>query len=673
MKGSSGFGAVGLGLALAAPCWAQTVSTVSPDGSNRVEISLNAGVPRLQISRHRETLITPSELGFLVYNQPASAQALGGLTLAEQSGASGVDEFTLPVGKTKHVKAPYRESRLTFNVKDGLVKTFTIVVRAYNDGVAFRYVLPAQPGAISIQDEATEFRFAGDYNCRGLNQGRFEHAFEGEHDAVKASQVRPFHLFQAPFVCKTGKAAFAIAESDPKIYPGAYFSGLGDAGLGLKLVLTPRKDNDPELRANTVAAKIDLSQGAETPWRVVMLGDSVGKLTESNLVNALATPSKLADTSWIQPGLSAWDWWNGTQFALPAPHNADGQRAGMNTATYKAYVDFAAELGLKYILIDEGWSVGSAIEPNDQADVTRPKPEMNMAEIIRYASAKGVGVWVWLQWRQLERQMDQALAAYERWGIKGIKVDFINRNDQEIMPFYHRLLTKTAEHKLMVDLHGAFPPAGLTRTYPHYMTQEGVLGAENNKWSRRITARHNIALAFTRGLLGPMDYTPGGFRHATPEQFPSKQRFIDPYVMTTRGAALAMYVIFESPFQMVSDSPLAYRKADGGWEDGVDFLKMVPASWDEIRFIRGDLDDHIVLARRSGDTWYVGAMTDQAKSVTVPLDFLGSGTYEARTWQDGASVSSLRTGEQRVRRTGRLRLTMAANGGAVAVIRPAAK
>lgn len=566
MKASCGFGAVGLGLAIAAPGWAQTVSTVSPDGSNRVEISLNAGVPKLQISRKRETLIAPSALGFIVLKQPASAQPLSGLSLAQQSRADGVDEFTLPVGKTKHVKAAYRESRLTFSVKDGLVKTFTIIVRAYNDGIAFRYVLPEQPGAgtISIQDEATEFRFAGDYSCRGLNQGRFEHAFEGEHDAIKASQVRPFHLFQAPFVCKTGKAAFAIAESDPKIYPGAYFSGLGDAGHGLKLVLTPRKDNDPELRANTVAAKVDLSQGAETPWRVVMLGDSIGKLTESNLINALATPSRLADTSWIQAGLSAWDWWNGTQFALPAPHNAHGQRAGMNTATYKAYVDFAADLGLKYILIDEGWSVGSAIEPNEQADVTRPKPEMDMAEIIRYAGSKGVGVWVWLQWRQLERQMDQALAAYQRWGIKGIKVDFINRNDQEIMPFYHRLLTKTAEHKLMVDLHGAFPPAGLTRTYPHYLTQEGVLGAENNKWSRRITARHNIALAFTRGLLGPMDYTPGGFRHATPEQFPAKQRFIDPYVMTTRGAGHVCH-LRESVPDGVRQSP---RVQEGRWQLG---------------------------------------------------------------------------------------------------------
>jgi alpha-glucosidase len=677
-EGLGRLGALGMLLVMvgaAGAASAQTVVTVSPDGSNRAELSMGPKGPMLRIVRKGETIVEPSPLGLMVLDGLRTHPLAQDAALGRQQASEGVDDFRPVVGKTSHVVAPYRQTEVAFDAKQG--QGFGLVIRAYDDGVAFRYVLPAaQPGQaarLTIQGEATAFRFAGDYACRGLNQGRFVNSFEGEHDAVKASQLRNFNLFQAPFVCKTPKNAFAIAESDPTDYPGAWYAGLGDGGYGVEVVLSPRPDNDPNLRSNVAAAIVDTSRRFETPWRVVMLGDSVGKLTESNLIDALAKPSKIADTSWIKPGLTAWDWWNGTQFPLPAPHNANGAQAGMNTATYKTYVDFAASLGLQYIMIDEGWSVGSMTEPNPAADVTRAKPEMDMPEIVRYARSKNVGVWIWLQWKQLDRQLDAALATYEGWGVKGIKVDFINRNDQEIMPFYQRLLGKAADHKLMVDLHGAFPPAGLTRTWPNYVTQEGVLGAENNKWSRRITAKHNIALAFTRGLLGPMDYTPGGFRHVTPQDFPSRQRFIDPVVMTTRGAALAMYVIFESPLQMVSDSPAAYRKPDGSWEDGVDFIHGVPTSWDETRFVSGDIDDHVVLARRKGDTWYVGGMTDGAKRVTIPLDFLGQGRYEARTWEDGATISTLRRQTREVGKGDKLPLAMAANGGGVVILQPVLK
>lgn len=661
-----------LALVAASAAAAPSVSVVSPDGSNRAELSMEGNQPQLRISRKGEAITRPSQLGILLQDSPRAGKPIGasGLVLGEQKASSGVDEYTLPVGKARAVKAPYRQAEVTLNAREGSARTLKLILRAYDDGVAFRYVIPGQAGAgtLSVAGEATSFRFAGDYDCWGLNQGRFENSFEGEHDAIKASRFRPFHLFQAPVVCKTGKAAFAIAEADSQVYPGAWYSGLGEGDAGVKVVLAPRRDNGPDARSDLSAARIDGTRDFATPWRVMMLGDSVGRLVESNLITTLAAPSKVADTSWIKPGLSAWDWWNGNQFALPAPHNAGGQKAGMNTATYKAYVDFAASLGLPYILIDEGWSRGSSIEPNPQADVTRAVPAMDMPEIIRYAQSKNVGVWLWLQWKQLDNQMDEALAAYQRWGVKGVKIDFMNRNDQDMMAWYDRLLSKTAQHRLMVDLHGAFPPTGLARTWPHYLTQEGVLGAENNKWSQRITARHNINLAFTRGLLGPMDYTPGGFRHLAPAEFAAKQRFIDPYVMTTRGAALAMYVIYESPLQMVADSPPAYRKADGGWEDGVDFIRAVPTSWDETRFLGGDLDEHVAIARRKGDTWYVGAMTDKAKQLRIPLGFLGEGSWTARTWQDGATVSLLRTGEKAVRSSDSLALALGANGGAVAVI-----
>jgi alpha-glucosidase len=415
---------------------------------------------------------------------------------------------------------------------------------------------------------------------------------------------------------------------------------------------------------------VNASKGFKSPWRLIMMGDNEGKLIESNLVDALAGPSRLPDTSWIKPGLSAWDWWNGNAFPLPAKYRGIGPNAAINTDTYKHYIDFASDLGLEYLLIDEGWSVGSTIEPDPAADVTRAKPQVDIEELVRYGRAKGIGLLVWVQWEQLDRQMDDALATYAAWGLKGIKVDFMDRNDQEMVNWYHRLLSKAAAKRLMVDLHGAYPPNGLSRTYPNYVTQEGVLGAEYNKWSRRVTAKHNVTLAFTRGLLGAMDYTPGGFRHSTPKEFPSRQQFAEPYVMTTRGAALAMYVVYESPLQMVSDTPAAYRTADGGWQPGVDFIRMVPTSWDETRFIAGSIDEYVLIARRSGETWYVGGMSVAPKRIDIPLEFLDSGSFVATKWQDGGTPSTVSISSTDATRTGTIALEMAANGGGVIVLRP---
>ena len=387
-----------------------------------------------------------------------------------------------------------------------------------------------------------------------------------------------------------------------------------------------------------------------------MLADAPGDLAASSLIPTLAAPSQIQDTSWIKPAKTSWDWWN--DWAVDVPN------AGVNTATYKAFIDFSKRMKLDDILIDEGWSVGSDIEPNADADVTRGKPEMDMPALLQYAKSQGVGVWLWLQWQQLDNQMDAAFKQYEAWGIKGVKVDFMNRNDQEMVDWYHKVLEKAAKHHLMVNLHGAYPPTGLNRTWPNYITQEGVLGAENNKWSARITAGHNVTLPFTRMILGPMDYTPGGFRNTTPANF--KHRNHEPMVMTTRGQAVAMYVVYDSPFQMVSDAPAAYANADGA-----QFIQTVPTSWDETRILSGDIGQYIVSARRKGDTWYIGAMTNEAgRTVKVPLSFLGKGAFNAQVLQDGADPTRLKTSDSKVSASTSLTLKLAPSGGAVAVIKP---
>jgi alpha-glucosidase len=550
-------------------------------------------------------------------------------------------------------------------------------VRAYDDGVAFRYVVPEQAGIsdFKVMNEATQFNFPKDYDCWGANMGRFDSSFEAEYDQIKASKIRNFNNYMAPLVCKTGpkeegaQTTFAIAESDVKAYPGFFLSGRGDAGLGVSVTLPPRFDNDRNFRSRkSVSAKVHLSgDDFRTPWRVVMLGDAPGDLTASNLIPTLATPSQIKDTSWIRPAKTSWDWWNDWALNMPA----SGPNAGINTATYKAFVDFSKEMKLDDILIDEGWSVNSDIEPRDDADVTKAKPVIDMPDLLAYAKSKGVGVWLWVQWQQLDNQMDAALAQYEAWGIKGIKVDFMNRNDQEMVDWYHKVLEKAAAHHIMVDLHGAYPPNGLNRTWPNYVTQEGVLGAENNKWSARITATHNVTLPFTRMILGPMDYTPGGFRSLTPADFRTQQRYHAPYVMTTRGQAVAMYVVYDSPFQMVSDSPEAYKNADGSWADGAEFIQSVPTSWDETRVLAGDIGQYIVMARRKGDVWYIGAMTnEEGRTLDVPLSFLGQGNYSAHIQQDGADVNHLTTSDITVDSGKALTLTLAPSGGAVAVITP---
>lgn len=649
----------------AAPALAEDFKVVSPDGRTAITLDAGSGGVTYSISRDGKTIVSPSQVGLNL-----DAGGIGGAATVREHHEYASDTTWIPVaGKASTVRDRYNETNLALTDASGL--DYHIIARAYDDGVAFRYVVPKQGSlsVVNVMNENTQAVFPADYDCWGANMGRYDTSFEAEYDQVKASKIHDFNAYMAPLVCKTGEgqSTFAIAESDVANYPGMYLAGRGDGGLGVRWNLPPRFDNNRDYRfKKSVSARVDLGKGnLTTPWRVFMIGDTPGALTQSMLIQTLAEPSRIADTSWIRPAKTSWDWWN--DWALDMPD------AGINTASYKAFVDFSHDMKLDDILIDEGWSVGSDIEPNPAADVTRARPEIDMPELLRYAKSKGVGVWLWLQWQQLDNQMDAAMDQYEAWGIKGIKVDFMNRNDQEMVDWYHKVLEKAAAHHLMVDLHGAYPPNGLNRTWPNYITQEGVLGAENNKWSARITATHNVTLPFTRMILGPMDYTPGGFRSLTPEDFRTQRRYHAPFVQTTRGQAVAMYVVYDSPFQMVSDSPSAYRNADGTWSDGAEFIQQVPTSWDETRVLMGDIGQYIVTARRKGDTWYLGAMTnEQAREIDVPLDFLGGGQWNVRTWEDGADVNHLNVTDIPLPLIPDLRLKLAPSGGAVAVFTPQA-
>ena len=657
-------------LAMTAPLssWAQSPYPVeSPDRRVRLDVTAREGTLSYAVTRDGVAVISPSPLGLVTSKGTIDGNSLQ-VKGAERKTVN--DVYRPVVGKASSVPDRYNQLELTFAGKSGPMN-LRLIARVYDEGIAFRYVLPQQEDVkdLNIIWESTGFFFPTDYRCWGFNPGRYENSHEGEFDPVRASAIRASHLFDAPLVCKTGagQTTFAIAEADKRDYAGAYYSGRGDGGLGVQLNLSPRPEVDPNAGYLRPAVHASLAERPlVTPWRVVMMADTPGGLTASNLIATLGSPSALADTSWIKPGKAAWDWWNGWAVNIP--------NAGVNTATYKAYIDFAASMGLEYVLIDEGWYEGSSETPSP-GDVTQPVAQMDMPAIIAYARKNGLGVWVWLQWKQLDRQMDEALALYESWGVKGIKVDFMDRNDQDMVGFYHKLLSKTAAHHLMVNLHGAYPPDGLTRTYPNYMTQEGVLGAEYNKWSTRITATHNVTLPFTRMILGPIDYTPGGFRSLTPGQLAVQKRSTQPFVQTTRGQAVAMYVVYDSPLMMVADSPEAYKNADGSWADGARFISQVPTTWDETRVLEGDIGQYIVTARRKGRDWYIGAMTNEtARALDVPLTFTENGvTYRASILEDGEDINHLRSSETQVTAKSRIELSLAASGGAVVVLSPVSK
>ncbi|HTF95589.1 MAG TPA: glycoside hydrolase family 97 protein [Cellvibrio sp.] len=651
---------------------ADTYTLQSPDKRIQVAVTNDARGLTYNVSLDGNKVIADSALGLMINDLPLGNAEL---SVLGESKAKGKESFEL-LGRTKQVIEQYNSITLKFSAQDERKLQMNLVVRAYDKGIAIRYVLPSQSGLnqFTIQNELTRFGFANNYQCFGLNLGKFANSHEGEFDAIKASSIREHNLYDNPLVCKTGvgQTTFALAESDVRNYPGSWFMGRGDGGLGVDIKLTPRFDSRADgLEKAAVRATMN-ADGVQSPWRVIMLGDNPGDLAESSLIAALGEPTVIKDTRWIKPGKVAWDWWNDNQVVI----ENSNVKPGMNTETYKAYIDFAATLGLEYILIDAGWHEGAAWTNTPGANVLEPIAAMDMPEILRYAKSKNVGVWIWLQWKQLDWQMEEALRTYEQWGIKGIKVDFMDRSDQEMVDYYHKLLTMTAKYHIMVDLHGAYPPNGLVRTYPHYLTQEGVMGAEYNKWSERVTATHNVTLPYTRMILGPIDYTPGGFRHAAPEAFPQLRRNTLPYVKTTRGQALAMYVVYDSPLQMLADSPITYSKTTGKWpqpenewQDGLEFIKSVPVTWDETHILQGDIGEYIVSARRKGNDWYLGAMTNEsARTISIPLEFLGKGSYHAKIWQDGKTISELDKREATHTATQSISLQLAASGGAVVVL-----
>lgn len=611
---------------------------------------------------HGKRLMDRADLGLKFVGQPELGP---GMHLVATQPESADETYTIPVGKTSRVHNHFDGIRADLTDSDG--RKLSIEARAFDDGIAFRYIVPEQPGMKNarLASELTEFAYAKDAESYPLILDGYQSSWEDEYQLRNVSGLHPEWLIGLPYLAREpGLGWVAITEADIENYSGMYLRREPKfASLRIRADLSPHAD-----KAGTIDSSyaVETSAPFSSPWRVLMIGDEPGRLIESNIILNLNPPSNIVDATWIQAGKSAWDWWSGD--AAPSV----SFKTGVNTDTMKHYIDFASASGFPYMLIDAGWEAKDPANPGGAsrlADITHTSADIDMPELLGYAKQKHVKLWLWAHWTSVDKYMEQAFPLFERWGIAGVKIDFMNRDDQWMVNWYRRVVALAAEHHLMVDYHGAFKPDGLRRTYPNLMTREGVMGKEYLRTGARVTPAHNATLPFTRMLAGPMDYTPGAFGNVNLDNFVPR-RFM-PMGLNTRAQELALYVILESPFQMVSDYPEHYAG-----QPEFDFIKRVPASWDEIHVIGGRPMEWISLARRSGNQWYVGTITNwDERDVKVPLDFLGDGNYEAEIYADGPDAATEAThttlSSQPVDKSTVLDVHMVSGGGNAIRIHPA--
>lgn len=568
----------------------------------------------------------------------------------------------------KMIDSPfYRSSRLrdyycslTLNFKKG----WSVEFRAYNEGVAYRFVNQLkQP--FNVVGEEVEFRFPGDRAATvpyvvPRSEDLFYSAFENTYITADISELDKEKLMFLPLIVDAGKGMkVCITESDLENYPGLYLSTAkgGNRLTGVHAAYPKTKEqgghNNLQMLVREREAFIAKVNGARTfPWRMAIVTTNDKELAENNMTYLLGSPSRISDISWIKPGKVAWEWWSdwnltGVDFVT-----------GINNDTYKAYIDFAADHNLEYVLMDEGWAV------NLQADLMQVVKELDLKELIDYAASKNVGIILWAGYYAFDRDMENLCRHYAKMGVKGFKVDFMDRDDQEMVAFNYRAAQTCAKYKLLLDLHGMYKPSGLNRTYPNVLNFEGVHGLENMKWSPESVdqVKYDVMVPFIRQVAGPVDYTQGAMRNAVKgSYFPCNS---EPMSQGTRCRQLALYVIFESPLNMLCDTPDNYMRET----ECTDFITKIPTVWDETRILDAKVGEYIITARRKGDTWYIGGITDRtARDLEIDCSFLNNKSYVGGLLKDG--VNAHRIGKDykyesvRLNKESKLKIHLAPGGG----------
>ncbi len=638
----------------------------SPGGNLRVTLQLDeTGRPTFEVASG-ETSIVKGGLG-LTFAETGSLDR--GLQIVDVQQAARDETYAIPIGKASQARDRHSEMIVSLRETEAPHRKLDIAFRAFDDGVAFRYLIPTQQplAKFVLTEEQTRLSFSGDLTARLLPLRSYTTSYEAYYSTQSLSKIDSSMLIGLPLLLERPNVDakslwIAVTEANLTDYAGMYLCGVEGEPDALVSMLSPLPDR-------TDGAKVLGEAPFESPWRVLMVADDPGRLIESHLVFHLSDPPAIKDTSWIKPGKTTFPWWNG--YVLEGVDFSPG----VNTATMKHYIDFCAEHGIPYHSLDGldiAW-YGGGIQPRGKTDITTAAPSIDMPELLRYAKQKGVRLRLWMHWKALKPQIDEAFALYEKWGIEGVMVDFMDRDDQEMVRWYHEVARKAAKHHLTVTWHGAYKPTGMERTWPNVLTYEAVLNQEYNKWQpqgvRGTPPEHNLDVAFIRMLAGPLDFHQGGMRNVLPEHYKSSVKA--PPVQGTRGHQLAMYLVYQNHLPMLADYPAAYRD-----QMELKFLIEIPVNWDETHVLHAKMGESLVVARRKGDDWYLGGMTaDNTTEAALPLGFLGSGRFLVELYLDdpdkGSTAVTYR--QQNVSATDTLGIAMPRAGGFAARITRIAK
>lgn len=600
----------------------------SPNSRLSVVISVDDSV-RFSLYKDGAEIVSPSKIG---------------LTLQEGEQLFVGTKVAKTIRTSVNTSIPtlcYRKDTVTDRYNELILKfrgNYSVIFRMYDDGMAYRFGLDRE-GETIIEQETAAYRFPKDYktytayvnNADKKLENQFYASFENTYTTKTLTELDPNRLKMLPLLIdleKNGK--LCITESDLEDYPGMMLNNDPDRPVleAIHARYPSRCEVDTKKRLYIYVREREeyiarTSASRLFPWRAFIVVDRDEELADNDMVYRLASPCRIEDPSWIKPGKVAWDWWSNWNL-----YGVDF-RAGVNNDTYKYFIDFAAKYGLEYIILDAGWSVYGA------GDLMQVVPEIDLEELVAYGNSKNVGLILWAGCNAFEKDMEKAVRHYAEMGIKGFKIDYMNRDDQWMVDFLYRAAKTCADHHMVVDFHGVYKPTGLNRTYPNVLNFEGVWGMEQMKWSSPSSdmVTYDVTIPFIRMLAGPMDYTPGAMRNAGKSNYRPVNS--EPMSQGTRCRQLAMYVVFDAPLNMLSDSPSNYLQE----KECTEFIADVPTVWDETKILQGKVAEYIVTARKKDSEWYLGAMTDwNARELEVDLSFVGEGGFEIEYFTDGINA-----------------------------------
>nr|WP_294788343.1 glycoside hydrolase family 97 protein [uncultured Flavobacterium sp.] len=638
----------------------QDFTLTSPDGKIEVKITVDDKIS-WSISLGKDLILAPSEMS-LTLDQNL---VLGKNAVVLNSKKETINtSFETPFYKKKSVQNHYNQ--LTLNFKND----FSIEYRVFDDGAAYRFITRKKKH-ITVKWEEVVLNFDQDYNTlmpyvRDLRnpKDQFISSFESHYENKKISEFAKDTLAFLPFLIdyKNHKKAVFL-EADLEDYPGLFVTNnKTKKGFESRFSKYPVQETNGGFNYlnKLITERADFlvkTKGTRTfPWRAIVISENDAALANNDMVQKLAEPSRIKDISWIKPGKVAWDWWNDWNI-----YNVDF-KAGINTQTYKYYIDFASKNKVEYVVLDEGWSV--------ETDIMKHSPNVDLEVLIAYAKERNVGIILWASWMALTKNTEAVFDNYAKLGVKGFKVDFLDRDDAKMVNSVYDISQKAANHKLIIDFHGMYKPTGIQRTFPNILNFEGVKGLENNKWTPNDDVPlYDTTIPFIRMIAGPMDYTPGAMRNATKSEF--KPSNSNPMSQGTRCHQLALYTIFEAPLQMMADSPTAFMKE----QESTDFIAKVPTTFDETVALDGEVGKFVSIARKKDKIWYLGTITNwDSRDITIDFSFLEKGKkYQAEIFSDGLNADKAAVDYKKeiitVDSTTKLKYHLASGGGLAMIIK----